>query len=133
MSERFTQADVDANNAKRLPKVAQPEDAYDGPERDLHDRIEEELIHRRWYYVHSRTDRPTTQTFGVTDFIIAAGTKSVFDKHVFYGRTFWIEVKRKGSKLTKEQNITRHVLTALGHRWACVYSYEEFLNVIGPS
>lgn len=92
--------------------------AFPGPESDLHDLISEELVRRRWYFVRSRMDRPTTQQAGVPDFICAAPD----------GKTYWIECKKKGGKLSKEQNITRHVLLALGHRYSTVYSFDEFLT-----
>ena len=93
---------------------------FDSSERSLHDKIESELKRRRWYYVHSRTDRPTTTALGVTDFIIAVPIN---------GRTIWMEVKRKGGKLTKEQNVTRHLLTASLHIHRVVYSLKEAIEV----
>jgi len=82
----------------------------------LHLLIEDELKRRRWYYVHSRTDRATTQQAGVPDFIIATPN----------GKTLWIEAKRKGGKLSVEQNVTRHILLAMGHHFAVVFSMEDF-------
>ena len=96
--------------------------AFAGPESDLHDLISSELVRRRWFFVRSRMDRPTTQQAGVPDFICAAPD----------GVTHWIEVKRKGGKLSKEQNITKYVLLALGHRYATVYSFDEFLTATKP-
>lgn len=94
--------------------------AVDAPlESRLHEQIEAELKRRRLYYVHSRMDRATTTQLGVTDFIIAAPN----------GITYWIEAKRKGGKLTPEQTITKHILTALNHRYATVYSFDEFLEI----
>lgn len=89
-------------------------------ESQLHDEIEATLKFKRWFYVHSRMDRATTTKLGTPDFIIAAPD----------GRTFWIECKRKGGKLTPEQSITRHILLALGHTFAVVYNHQEFLDVI---
>lgn len=89
-------------------------------ESDLHDQIEAELKRRRYYYVHSRMDRPTTQQLGVADFIIATPN----------GRTLWVEAKRKGGKLTKEQTVTKHCLMALGHSYATVFNFQEFLDFI---
>ena len=89
---------------------------FDGPEADLHELIESDLKSRRWYYTHSRTDKKTTTRLGVTDFIIAAQN----------GMALWIEVKRKNSKLRPEQVVTKHILLALGHHWACVYSFKEY-------
>lgn len=94
-------------------------------EGDLHDDIEKELKRRRWYYVHSRMDKPTTTELGVTDFIIAVpagdGEKP---------RTLWLEAKRHGAKLTKEQNITRHILLSAGHWHEVVYSKKQFLKIL---
>ena len=91
-------------------------------EGDLHDEIEATLKFKRWYYVHSRMDRATTSRAGTPDFIIAAPG----------GVTYWIECKRKGGKLSVDQNITRHILGALGHKFALVFSLQDFLNVINP-
>jgi hypothetical protein len=65
-------------------------------------------------------DKPTTNQLGTCDFIIAAPD----------GHTFWIECKAKGGKLTPDQNITRHLLLALGHRYAVVFNHQEFLEAI---
>ena len=97
-----------------------PKPCQDSREASIHAKIEAELVRRRWYYVRSRFDRATTQQPGVPDFICAAP----------YGKTYWIEVKKPGGKLTKEQNITRHVLMALNHNYFTVYSFAEFLDVI---
>lgn len=91
-------------------------------ESDLHDQIAAELVRRRWYFCHSRMDRPTTTQKGVVDFIIAAPD----------GITYWCEVKRKNGKLTPEQNITRHVLLGLNHRHFVARSMDEFLAAINP-
>ena len=101
--------------------IAQPANPHDGPENELHTKIEEHLQqHLRWYYVHSRTDKPTTQNVGVPDFIIAAPR----------GVTLWIEVKRKGGKLDADQNITRHLLKGLDHTHEVVFSMEEFYEIV---
>ena len=89
-------------------------------ERDLHDAIEADLKNRRFYYVHSRMDKASTQKAGVTDFIIAAPD----------GVTIWIEAKKKGNKLSKEQSITRHILLGLNHHYATVYNFEEYTETI---
>jgi hypothetical protein len=97
-------------------------EAYPGLESDLHDQIVAELIRRRWFFVHSRMDCRTTTQKGVPDFICAAPGNPP--------DTFWIEAKRKGAKLSKEQNITRHILLALGHKYKIVYSIKDFLDLI---
>lgn len=104
--------------------------AYLGKESDLHDQIEAELKRRRWYYVHSRTDRKTTQAKGCPDFIIATGAEATSGGYKRSPRTYWIEVKKRGGKLSPEQNVVQHVLTALEHHHAVVYSFQEFLDII---
>ena len=88
------------------------------PEREIHEQIAAELVLRRWYFVHSQFGKPTTQNAGVPDFIIAAPE----------GITLWVEVKKKGGKLSEEQNVTRHVLLALDHYFLVVYSLDDFLS-----
>jgi hypothetical protein len=113
----------------RNPFQASPNQSAGEPverESDLHDQIEAELKRRRWYYVHSRMDRATTTQLGVTDFIIAAPPTG----NVGQPRTFWVECKREGEKLNKEQTVTKHVLLALGHKHFVVFSFEEFLDQI---
>lgn len=89
-------------------------------ERRLHEQIEADLKIRRWYYVHSRMDAPTTTALGTVDFIIAAPN----------GITYWIEAKTSNGKLTKEQNIAQHILKALNHKHFVVHSYKEYLEVV---
>ncbi len=101
------------------PAFLPPDTAYKGPEKDIHELIIGECRKRRWYFVHSRTDRRTTTAIGVPDFIIAT-----FDK------VWWIEVKRKGSKVTREQAAVGIMLKALNQNYAVVYSFEEFISVI---
>lgn len=112
---------VDAHQAKFTPAHRQPDDVQGVKlEGDLHDKIEAELKRRRYYYTHSRMDKRATNTLGTTDFVIA----------IPGGKTLWCECKKHGAKLTKEQNITRHILLALGHWHEVVYSFKQFLKVI---
>ena len=121
-----TTAEYEMMRARTLTAIGKlkPEDAV-APDREskLHDQIEAELKLRRWYFVHSRMDRASTQQAGVVDFIIAAP----------HGITYWVECKKRGNKLSKEQNITRHILNALSHRYATVYSFEESLKFLKES
>ena len=100
-----------------------PKTAFSGKERQLHDRIEEDLKVRRFYFVHSRMDRASTNALGTPDFIIARPG----------GSTLWVEVKVKGGKLSKEQTIAKHLLEALGHRYALVYSWEDYQSAIAAA
>lgn len=93
---------------------------HEGPESKLHEFIADDLRRRRWYFVHSRMDARTTTAKGVPDFICAAPG----------GLTCWLEIKRKGGKLTPEQTVVRHVLLALGHRYATIWSKEDYLQFV---
>jgi hypothetical protein len=88
-------------------------------ESDIHDQIVAECRKRRWYFVHSRTDKRTTTAIGVPDFVIAG-----FDK------VWWIEVKRPNSKPTREQVAVGIALKSLNQNYSVVYSFEEFLNFV---
>ena len=89
-------------------------------ERELHDDVQSELRHRRWYFVHSRMDRKTTTQLGVVDFIIA----------IPGGKTLWLELKRKNGKLSQEQNITRHILKSSGHWHEVAFSMTDVLRIL---
>lgn len=120
---------VNEHQAKFAPKQVQPagERGVD-LEGDLHDDIEKDLKSRRWYYVHSRMDKPTTTELGVTDFIIAVPEHAKVRGETRV-RTLWLEAKRHGAKLTKEQNITRHILVSAGHWHEVVYSMKQYRNL----
>ena|SRR6185436_13553585 len=119
MSNPFDSAWLHQHEIKRAPKLIAPSQGV-AMESELHAEIIDELKRRRLYFVRSRTDKRTTTQLGVPDFIIAMPN----------GKTLWVECKRKGNKLSQEQNITRHILIASGHRHAVVYSFQEFLNAI---
>lgn len=130
MSKQFDSAWLDMHNAKvaekALPKSwgRLPGDLPELEQR-IHRDIEIELKRRRWYYVHSRTDKRTTTQLGVTDFIIAIPQTKFMP-----AKTLWLECKRKGGKLTQEQNTARHILVASGHWHAVVYSITEFMGLL---
>jgi hypothetical protein len=108
-----------AHNSGREPKPDQFEPSNE-PESKLHDQIIEHCKSKGWYYVHNRMDRPTTTAIGVPDFVLALPG----------GVTWWVEVKRKGNKPTREQAAVGVMLGHLNHKHATVYSFEEFLAVV---
>ncbi len=120
MSKDFNSAWLQSRELKKVISSANIRVASHALESDLHKAIEAELKRRRWYYVHSRMDKRTTTQLGVTDFIVA----------IPGGKTLWCEAKRKGGKLSQEQNITRHILLASGHWHEVVYSIEQFNKLI---
>lgn len=86
----------------------------------LHEQIDAYARSKGWLVIHSRTDKPATNSRGTPDFILGADN----------GVTYWIECKRKGSKPTTEQLGMILMLKLLGHKAAIVWSFEEFLEVV---
>lgn len=74
----------------------------------------------KWCYAHSRTDQPSTVAEGLPDFIVALPA----------GRTFWIECKAKGGKLTPAQLGWKLKLEMLGQNYALVHSLDEFIQAV---
>lgn len=89
-------------------------------EKDLHEQIQNECKARGWIAVHSRMDKRSTQQKGVPDFIIFATG----------GKTYAVEAKRKGGKLSTDQLGFHRWLSKLGHNAHTVYSIDEFLQII---
>lgn len=89
-------------------------------ESDLHEQILDYCRSKGWRAVHSRMDKKTTTDLGVPDFIISAP-----------GRVFFIEAKRKGRKPTPEQLAFMAHVRNHGHPCGVVYSFQEFLYVVG--
>ncbi len=102
------------------PAFESPKTAYIGHEKDIHELIIGECRKRRWYFVHSRTDRRTTTAIGTPDFVIAADR----------GRTFYCEIKKKGGKLSQDQTIVKHCLLGLNQRYKTIYSFDQFIDFI---
>ena len=122
---RMTSSEFANYNARRAPAVDLPRpDAKrkppQGSESDLHDKIMAFCKEKRYYFIHSRMDRATTQQKGVPDFVICGAN----------GFVWFVECKAKGGKLSVEQTVTKHVLLALGHQYHTVYSFEEFLSIV---
>lgn len=125
----FTHAQYLAHEAKLKARTLDaPAGEGCADESKLHDQIIAELNRRRYYFVHSRMDRATTQRKGVPDFIVAIpGTLNTTP------RTLWVEAKRKGGKLTPEQAGALAWLDRDGHETAVVYSLDGFLKAIEPN
>lgn len=122
----FTHAQYLAHEAKlKAGKHEAPTGEGVDDESKLHEQIIAELNRRRYYFVHSRMDRATTQARGVPDFIIAIpGTLNTRP------RTLWVEAKRKGGKLTPEQAGALAWLDRDGHETSIVYSLTGLLKAI---
>lgn len=102
--------------------------AYDEPalretgKGGLHEQIMDYCDARwpKWVYVHSRTDQPSSVSVGLPDFVIALPN----------GKTLWLECKAKGGKLTTEQLAWKLKLEMLKQHYACVYSFQEFVETV---
>jgi len=119
----MSQLDVDRQNAKVFNasmKEDKPESPWIGKESELHSQIEDYLKMNRFYYIHSRTDKRSTNNIGTPDFVICGPN----------GSTWFVEVKRKNGKLSKEQTVVRHILLALGHKYAVIHSMTEMIYFI---
>lgn len=91
-------------------------------ERHLHDQIMEECRARRWMVIHSRMDRPTSQSPGVPDFIVLADG----------GKLFLVEAKARQGKLTIEQMAFGIMCEQLGHKVHLVRSLANFIDAVKP-
>jgi hypothetical protein len=82
--------------AKIDPQDLEPDDAYEGLEKDLHGLFKADMDRRGVHYVYARTDQRSTIEMGLPDF------------HLFYTaggicRGCAVEFKRKGGKLKEKQ------------------------------
>ena len=97
-----------------------PRRADDAPESKLHEQIEDHCRSKGWLAVHSRLDRPTTTATGVADFLILAD----------HGTLLVVECKRRGGKPTPTQRAFAAHCRKLGHRYALVYDYFQYLSFV---
>ena len=93
-------------------------------EGQLHNEIWDYCRSKGWIPLHGSMAARTHRTEGEWDFTIVADNS----------RTFFIECKKKGGKVTTEQAGLIMQAARLGHTVYVVYSMEDFLQVIhGPS
>jgi len=111
----------EARLAARKPKPVSKGKPVDR-ESDLHESIMSYCNSQwpRWKFRHARMDRATTETLGTEDFTI------FLPRNI----TLHFECKKKGGKLTDDQQIWRKELSMLGHEVHVIQSFEDFLNVI---
>lgn len=111
----------------RLNRVQHPDtgkcDKVAPLESKLHQQIMDHCDQQwpRWKYIHSRTDKRTTNERGVPDFFIALpNTKGMF-----------VECKRPGEKLTADQLRWYAELKKLGWTVHIVTNLQAFLDAVG--
>jgi hypothetical protein len=121
---RMTWADVLAHQAKfnRKVPVDSESEPFCGPESELQQLIRKECERRRWIVLSSRMDRRTGRRLGEWDMVILADR----------GRTYLVEAKVKGGKISPAQHAMGHHARYLGHHAAVVYSLDEFIEFIRP-
>jgi hypothetical protein len=120
--KNWTQADVEQFNAKHSPTASVDSGPVPGcdDESQLHNQIMLYCERRGWIALHGSMAHKTKRTVGELDFTICADA----------GRTFFIEIKVKGRKVSIEQAAMIAHLKKLGHLAVVVWSFEEFLSVL---
>lgn len=107
--------------AKRTKLDPAPTDAIGaGQETKLHQDIEDDLRYRRWLFIHSRTDTPTTTQLGVPDFTIFPPD----------AKGFFIECKTVVGKQTANQRGFQLAAELSGYSYHIVRSFSEYQRVI---
>ncbi len=108
------------------PVVGEPETIHApvNQESELHDEIESWCLsqHPRVKYIHARMDKPSCIAVGCQDFTLFLPG----------GRTFCVELKAKGGKLSPEQLAWRKEMEMLGHKVHVAWSMEEFRILVKP-
>lgn len=89
-------------------------------ESDLHEQIAQVCREKRWPYVHSRMDMPTTNLKGVADFIVFMPG----------GKVLVVECKNKNGKQSPEQLGWQMLIEAVGHKYHLIRSFEEFSQLV---
>jgi Holliday junction resolvase-like predicted endonuclease len=117
---RFTQADY-LNHLAKSRKVmpADVDAAAVLDEESLHNQILSYCKGKGWIALHGRMDRISNRSLGEPDFVILADG----------GRVFFVEVKTKTGKLSREQAGMQIWAAKLGHKIAVVRSFEAFLEL----
>jgi hypothetical protein len=87
-------------------------------ERKEHNKFIGHLKRERYAHSHSRTDRRTTQNLGVPDFLIGCRIGLA------------IEFKRRGGRLSREQEEWRTMHEARGGIYHVVETYQQALDIL---
>lgn len=101
------------------------------------DRVKESDVHKQvagWlrikgvFYVHSRTDKRTTNALGVPDFILAAWDGTTLPARAI---PYAIEIKVNGNTLSTEQEKVRDLMQANGWLYFVCSSLQDVITVTG--
>jgi hypothetical protein len=117
----WSQADVDAHNARCRSEGDHELARAALPERRLHDQIIDYCARQwpPWPCIHARMDRRSTIAIGCHDFTIFAP-----------GRVICIECKRVGGKMTTEQIGWAFQMQKVGFIVQIVHTFDEFLTIV---
>lgn len=116
---RWTPEQLEQYHARRSVKT-QPDPCTPdlGPEKDLQAKAEKLCLERGYHFFHDRSRGANVP--GQTDLVIAMPK----------GRTLWVELKSKHGRLSANQKRVRMILSALGHEWHEVRSYQQFIIIL---
>lgn len=116
---RWTDEQLQQYQARRAPKTQPSRCVSDpGPEKDLQAKAEKLCREKGYHFFHDRSRGANVP--GQTDLVIAMPK----------GRTLWVELKSRHGRLSADQKRVRMILSALGHEWHEVRSYQQFVTIL---
>ncbi len=116
---RWTTEQLEQYQARQMVSApSAPCSADPGPEKDLQAKAEKLCRERGYHFFHDRSRGSNVP--GQTDLVIAMPK----------GRTLWVELKSKSGRLSDDQKRVRMILSALGHEWHEVRSYQQFILIL---
>ena len=126
---RMTSSELAIYELKRtkMPRLFPAASKSEEREKDLHNQILAECKRRGWIALHGSMAHSTFRTEGEWDFTIL-GTRYAMGHEA--PRTWFIEAKVKGGKLSPAQLAIHAWAHKLGHTVHVVRSFEEFLEVV---
>jgi hypothetical protein len=114
----WTHADLVAYEARRQHKQGLASEGVE-KESDLHAQVVAECKRRGWICMRGSMAEPTARPIGEWDATILADG----------GRVLFVEMKRKGGKLSPEQAGMIQWAGNLGHRVHVIYNLEQFIEL----
>lgn len=104
-------------------------------EKELHRLIAQECHRRGWIPWHGSTAHKTKMTLGMPDFTILGRKDVKWDKpgmnvECFQPFTLFVECKRPGGRISKEQHEMIEKAAKLGHTIHVVTSFQQFLILL---
>lgn len=116
----MTQQDVNAYNARRLPREHALSQGGVSKEAELHRQILDECKRRGWIAFHGSMAHRTFRTPGEPDLLLLLPK----------GRFLMVELKTKTGKLSPDQQAIHAWAAQLDHTVHILRSMEEFLKLV---